>query len=77
MERGLLEGIREDSRAGRMPSFFTHTCIASTLAVIALGMRYVHRLGFVHGDLKPTNLMLDGDLKMQIGDFGSLELKSN
>ena len=37
---------------------------------IAAGLAHAHRLGFVHRDIKPTNLMLDETGTIRILDFG-------
>ena len=34
------------------------------------GVGYAHSQGLVHGDLKPQNLLLDGDHKVRVSDFG-------
>ena len=33
-------------------------------------MAYGHKEGIAHRDLKPENLLLTGDSKLKIGDFG-------
>jgi serine/threonine protein kinase len=43
---------------------------AKALADIEAGMRHIHSLGYVHGDLKPENIFYDGD-KFVVGDFDS------
>jgi hypothetical protein len=74
MEHGSLETVLEEARCGRAIGLLTHDRIAMILAGIALGMRHMHRLGYFHRDLKPGNLMLDRDLYVRIGDFGSCKL---
>ncbi|OHT14552.1 hypothetical protein TRFO_42996 [Tritrichomonas foetus] len=37
---------------------------------ICLGMRFIHRRGFVHRDLKPQNIMLTDEFDAKITDFG-------
>ena len=40
------------------------------LAQILDGMEYIHKLYFVHWDLKPENLLLDHNNNIKIVDFG-------
>jgi serine/threonine protein kinase len=34
------------------------------------GIRYMHRKGYIHRDIKLGNLFLDFEMKLKIGDFG-------
>jgi serine/threonine protein kinase len=34
------------------------------------GIRYLHRKGYIHRDIKLGNLFLDKEMKLKIGDFG-------
>ncbi|KAF3963179.1 hypothetical protein CMV_012400 [Castanea mollissima] len=46
---------------------------------IAKGLSYLHHLcspPVVHGDIKPSNILLDADFKAKIGDFGLARLKT-
>lgn len=37
---------------------------------IVLGLQYLHSKRLIHCDLKPENVFLDKNLRIQIGDFG-------
>ena len=44
------------------------------------GMNQLHNNGFVHGDIKPENLLIDKNLNLVIADFNfavSLESKAD
>ncbi|KAE9261383.1 hypothetical protein PF008_g32864, partial [Phytophthora fragariae] len=36
----------------------------------AFGVQYLHARGVVHGDLKGNNIVIGGDLKAKVTDFG-------
>jgi TPR repeat protein len=74
MEKGSIEDILGQLRAGRRLDFWTHTRIALVIAGIVLGMRHIHRLGFMHRDLKPGNLLLDSEFNLRIADMGTCKL---
>jgi serine/threonine protein kinase len=42
-----------------------------TIVGIVLGMEFIHSKGFIHRDLKLTNILLDDDRNIKISDFGS------
>ncbi|GAB4359410.1 MAG: protein kinase domain-containing protein [Methylohalobius sp. ZOD2] len=44
------------------------------VAQIAKGLRAMHRLEMLHQDLKPENLMIDGDGTVKLIDFGSVKI---
>jgi serine/threonine protein kinase len=56
--------------SSRNPAIWTPTRIAIVICDIALGLRYMHSQGIVHGDLKPGNIVLDRELRAKICDFG-------
>lgn len=37
---------------------------------ICCGMAYLHVRNVMHMDLKPANILVDGDLKVKVADFG-------
>eukprot|EP00966_Prymnesium_polylepis_P011897 273059-Prymnesium_polylepis.1 len=39
-------------------------------ASIALGIEEVHKMGYVYRDLKPMNVLLDGEGQVRVSDMG-------
>jgi serine/threonine protein kinase len=64
---GSLAAMLSKDRS-RIPWNPTH--IGILICDIALGLRYMHSQGIVHGDLKPGNIVLDGEWRAKICDFG-------
>jgi hypothetical protein len=68
---GSLEHILRDIRQDCRPSFWTNTTIGIVLSGVVLGLRYIHGKGFVHQDLKPSNILISGQHRALIADFGA------
>jgi serine/threonine protein kinase len=43
---------------------------AKAVAAIALGLRFAHSFGLIHGSLTASNILFDADHCIQIADFG-------
>jgi ubiquitin C len=52
------------------PSFMNETAVAIIISGIAVGMKFIHANGAIHGDLKPSNVLLDAHGYPHIGDLG-------
>jgi serine/threonine-protein kinase len=44
--------------------------VVEIFRMVAEGLAELHRLGYVHADLKPNNIMVDGPDRLKIIDFG-------
>jgi serine/threonine protein kinase len=67
----------EDSLAGVLlnpPNWWTPTAKAKVIVGIALGLRFAHGHGFLHGAVKASNILFDANHRIQIADFSSIRL---
>jgi serine/threonine protein kinase len=69
----LLRGIG----TGKIPPFWDEKGLGIVICGIVLGLRYVHFSGVIHGDVKPSNILLNANGHPLIGDFGSSYLDSD
>jgi serine/threonine protein kinase len=58
------------------PSWWTPTVQAKAVVGIALGIRFAHGLGLLHGAVKANNIHFDADRRNQIADFSSIRLET-
>lgn len=63
----LMQANLAERMAGRPMDL---RALRSALAHCLRALKYLHARGIVHGDVKPTNLMLDARRRVKIGDFG-------
>ena len=69
VELGLvLEYVDGVSLDKRMPR--SHAEAARIFAEVARGLEHMHRRGFVHADLKPTNILITADRRPKVIDLG-------
>ncbi len=59
-----------------VPSVLDADEIAATARSLLAALAYVHRQGVVHGDLKPSNLLLRAPGQVVLADFGIAQLAS-
>jgi serine/threonine-protein kinase len=75
-EHGSLQRVME--HANEAPEeFWNPTGKAIIICGIVLGMRFVHSKGYIHGDLKPSNILIKTGGRALISDFGTSRLASD
>lgn len=72
----VMEFMKKGSLETMQKSFMLPPAdkILSWLAVIASGLYEAYKLGIVHHDIKPANIMLSEDGEVKIGDFDLAEI---
>lgn len=63
----LMQANLAERMAGRQMDL---RALRSTLAHCLRALRYLHERGIVHGDVKPSNMMIDARRRVKLGDFG-------
>ncbi|MGH7201071.1 MAG: serine/threonine protein kinase, partial [Planctomycetaceae bacterium] len=63
----LMQGNLAERMAGRQMDL---RALKSTLAHCLRALKYLHGRGVVHGDIKPSNMMIDARKRVKLGDFG-------
>ena len=70
-DTGTVYLIMEYAKFGTFKGkLLTERQIASAFKQVIAGLQYLHSQGFVHQDLKPSNIMLFDNGVVKIGDFG-------
>ena len=63
----LMQGTLAERLAGRQMDL---RALKTTLAHSLRALHYLHDRGIVHGDIKPSNIMIDARRRIKLGDFG-------
>jgi serine/threonine protein kinase len=71
IKNGSVERALGCVRQGEPPAFWTHTNISIILAGLVLGLRYIHSKDIIHQSIKPSNLLIDDNIRVRIADFAS------
>jgi serine/threonine protein kinase len=58
------------------PAWWTPMAKVKAITGIALGLRFAHSLGLLHGGLKASNVLFDTDRRIQIADFSPIRLET-
>ena len=68
----VMEYVNRGSLARHLESVgpLTLDRAVTTFEEIALGLMHVHAKGILHCDLKPSNILLDDELRPRLADFG-------
>ncbi|AMV16400.1 serine/threonine-protein kinase [Planctomyces sp. SH-PL14] len=70
----LMQGNIRDRLAGKQMDL---RALRTTLAHCLRALKYLHSRGVIHGDVKPSNLMIDHRKRVKLGDFGLARRVSN
>jgi serine/threonine protein kinase len=75
MPNGSLADVLDRVKNGNTPSYWTPTNITIAIMGIVLGMKYLHSKNFIHRDVKPANIFVDGKGRIRVGDFGTTRME--
>lgn len=67
---GSLETIMSKITKNNLPEGWSPTKMSIIIYGIALGLRFLHEKEIVHGNLKPSNILLDDKFQPRLADYG-------
>src|SRR5436305_3003021 len=68
MNGSLADLLKQEGR-------FAHGDVCEILEQIVAGLAYAHNKGVLHGTLKPSNIVLSADRKMQVAGLGLMHIQ--
>jgi hypothetical protein len=77
MTGGTLQEALAAAAKGTPRKFWSHTGIAIIIVGVALGLQFLHSRDIIHRDMKPANILLDGNGRPRIADFGCVRSASD
>lgn len=72
IEMGSVQNLQK-----KLPGFPPRPLAFRLAHQVALGMNFLHSRNIVHQDLKPSNVLLTGDLHAKLADFGLSRVSSS
>ena len=63
----LMQSNLAERMAGRQMDL---RALRTTIAHSLRALKYLHSRGIIHGDIKPSNMMIDARRRVKLGDFG-------
>ena len=69
-EKGSLEDLVSKIEKKSPPDGWSPTKMSNIIYGIAYGLKVLHEKGLIHGNLKPSNILLDNDFHPKLTDFG-------
>jgi serine/threonine protein kinase len=69
MSNGSVEDAFACITKRNIPEFWTHKNVSCMIVGLVLGMKYLHSKNIIHSNLKPSNLLIDKNYRLQICDF--------
>jgi serine/threonine protein kinase len=76
-ENGSLSDVLEKVRCGTRLPFWNATGKGILICGIALALRFIHSKRIIHGDLKPSNILVSARGEALLSDFGASRCESN